>query len=180
MRTAAVSRLLCLPGCPVRLAGEIHSLVRFSKRTTRHRLRVGGTARSRVGPCPVGLVCRVVLSPAEFKLYCTVRCGVLFSVRSRYLFAIGLEEYLVFSGDARVVHRGYPTPVTRVLTRGVLAGPTGLSPCVTLRFRRLRIRVQPVMVSPDTTWPVWASVWTVSCSLAVSSDITVVFCSCRY
>jgi hypothetical protein len=84
----------------IRLAMEIHSLVRFSKRTTQHRLRFLLTGRSRVGHSESDLSCHVVRSPADFRPYCTVLCGVLCSVRSRYFFAIGLEECLVFSGDA--------------------------------------------------------------------------------
>ena len=79
---------------------ERHSLGRFSKRTTRHRLHARLTGRLRVGHSESDLVCHVVRSPADFGPYCTILCGVLFSVRSRYLFAIGLEECLVFSGDA--------------------------------------------------------------------------------
>ena len=85
----------------IRLAVEIHSLVRFSKRTTQHRLLCRLTGRSRVGHFDRDLVCHVVLSPTDFRPYCTILCGVLFSVRSRYFFAIGLEECLVFPGDAR-------------------------------------------------------------------------------
>ncbi len=81
------------PDARVRLAGQIHSLARFSKRTTEHRLPTVPTALLRVGRFLWGLVCPVALSPPEFRPYCTSLCGVLFSVRSRYLFAIGLEEY---------------------------------------------------------------------------------------
>ena len=56
------------------------------------------------------LLCYVALSPTDFKPYCTALFGVLFSVRSRYLFAIGLEECLVFAVDACKIHEGYPTP----------------------------------------------------------------------
>ena len=79
---------------------EIHSLGRFSKRTTQHRLHDSLTGDLRLGHSSRDLVCHVVRSPTDFRPYCTVLLGVLFSVRSRYLFAIGLEEYLVFSGDA--------------------------------------------------------------------------------
>ncbi len=71
----------------------MHSLARFSKRTTEHRLPTVPTGDSRLGRFLWGLVCPVALSPPGFKPYCTSRCGVLFSVRSRYLFAIGLKEY---------------------------------------------------------------------------------------
>ena len=62
----------------------------------------------------------VALSPTDFKTYCTALLGVLFSVRSHYLFAIGLEKCLVFAVDAREIHEGYPTPATLELTRLVL------------------------------------------------------------
>ena len=96
----------------VRLAGEVHSLVRFSKRTTRHRLPARLTGDSRLGHSERGLSCPVARSPADFRPCCTALFGVLCSVRSRYLFAIGLEECLVFPVDAWDVHEGYPTPTT--------------------------------------------------------------------
>ncbi len=54
----------------IRLAMEIHSLVRFSKRTTQHRLRFLLTGRSRVGHSESDLSCHVVRSPADFRPYC--------------------------------------------------------------------------------------------------------------
>jgi len=81
------------PDDPVRLAKEIHSLVRFSKRTTELRLLSRPTGSSRFGRLERGLSSPVALSPTGFMPYCTALLGVLFSVRSRYLFAIGLEEW---------------------------------------------------------------------------------------
>jgi hypothetical protein len=78
----------------------MHSLVRFSKRTTRRRLAHRPTRESLLGRLDERLVRPVALSPTDFRPYCTALCGVLFSVRSRYLFAIGLEECLAFSVDA--------------------------------------------------------------------------------
>ena len=157
----------------VRLVKQAHSLVRFSKRTTEHRLPKLPTSSSRCGRFVRDLVCSVAPSPTDFTPYCTSLCGVLFSVRSRYLFAIGLEECLVFAVDARVVHEGYPTPDTLELTHVVLVWSTGLSPCVALRSRRLRSNVLTLIVSPYTTCPVRDSVWTGSRSLAVTDDIAV-------
>ena len=131
----------------------MHSLVRFSKRTTGHRLLSSPTGRSRVGRSSRGLLCLVVPSLTDFRPYCTALLGVLFSVRSRYLFAIGLEECLVFPGHAWGVHEGYPTPATLELTRIVLASDTGLSPCIVLRSRRFLGRVLTMRVSPNTTYP---------------------------
>ena len=121
----------------VRLAKQVHSLVRFSKRTTEHRLPSSPTSGSRHGRSSRDLVCPVARSPTEFRLYFSSLLGILFSVRSRYLFAIGLEECLVFAVDARDVDEGYPTLATLVLTRPILTSLTGLSPCIALRFRRL-------------------------------------------
>ncbi len=162
------------------LPNRVHSLGRFSKRTTRRRLSIVSTRRSRVDRYLWSLLRPVALSPTDFRPYCTALCGVLFSVRSRYLFAIGLEECLVFPGDAWGVHRGYPTPATLELTRVVLPLHTGLSPCFTLRSRRLLKWGRTVQVSPNTTLPVRASVWTVSRSLAVTNDIAVAFFSAPY
>ncbi len=101
------------PDNPVRLASGMHSLVRFSKRTTEHRLPSSPTGDSRLCRSSRDLVCPVAPSPTDFRPYCTALLGVLFSVRSRYLFAIGLEECLVFPVDAWGVHEGYPTPATQ-------------------------------------------------------------------
>ena len=154
MRAAVVSVSLCLPRADrVRLAGQMHSLARFSKRTMEQRLPLRPTAGSRPDRLVVDLLCPIALSPTDFRPYCTSLCGVLFSVRSRYLFAIGLEECLVFAVDARVVHEGYPTPDTLELTHTVLVRSTGLSPCIALRSRRLRSNVLVLSVSPNTTLP---------------------------
>ena len=137
--------------------------------------RAAPTADSRPVRSPSGLSCPVVQSPTDFRPYCTSLLRVLFSVRSRYLFAIGLEECLVFAVDARDIHEGYPTPDTLELTRSVLVDNTGLSPCFVLRSRRLRVEFREVIVSPNTTLPVRASVWTVSRSFASTNDITLRF-----
>ena len=105
---------------------------------------------------------------------------MLFSVRSHYLFAIGLEECLVFAVDARDIHEGYPTPDTLELTRLLLDNSTGLSPCLVLCSKRLRVIFRRVIVSPNTTLPVRASVWTVSRLFAITNDIAFAFFSCRY
>ncbi len=125
-------------------------------------------------------MCPVALSPTDFTPYCTSLCGVLFSVRSHYLFAIGLEECLVFAVDACDIHEGYPTPDTLELTRSLLDDGTGLSPCFVLYSKRLLVIVREVIVSPNTTLPVKASVWTSSRLFAITNDITFVFFSCRY
>ena len=78
---------------------------------------------------------------------------MLFSVRSRYLFAIGLEKYLVLAVDAGHFHEGFPTPDTLELTHTVLVCITGLSPCFTLRSRRLHADVRVMRASPNTTLP---------------------------
>ncbi len=137
----------------VRLVKQAHSLVRFSKRTTEHRLPPILTTGSHPIHFSADLVCPVALSPTDFTHYFTSLLGVVFSVRSRYLFAIGLEECLVFAVDAREIHEGYPTPATLELTRPVLLFDTGLSPCIALRSRRLFEEVLGVRVSPNTTLP---------------------------
>ena len=141
------------PDYRVRLAKQVHSLVRFSKRTTEHRLSAIPTGRSPFGRFSQSLVCPVARSPPDFKPYCTSRCGVLFSVRSRYLFAIGLEMYLVLAVNAGRLHEGYPTPDTLELTHTLLVCITGLSPCITLRSRRLHADCRVLSVSPNTTLP---------------------------
>ena len=98
-------------------------------------------------------MCPVAPSPTDFRPYCTSLFGVLFSVRSRYLFAIGLESYSVLAVDARYIHEGYPTPATQELTHTILILITGLSPCVALCSKRLRETVPVLSVSPYTTLP---------------------------
>ena len=171
------------PDTRVRLATRIHSLARFSKRTTEHRLASSPTAESPPGRSSMRLSCPVAQSPTEFKPCCTSLLGVLFSVRSRYLFAIGFEVCLVLAVDAGHVHEGYPTPDTLELTHTVLTDVTGFSPCLTLRSRRLHVDGPVMRVSPNTTLlpaEPKASVWTVSRSLAVNNDIPFGFSSCRY
>ena len=101
------------------------------------------------------LVCPVALSPTDFTPYCTSLLRVLFSVRSRYLFTIGLEECLVLAVDAGHIDEGYPTPATLELTHAVLVCVTGLSPCIALRSRRLHTDDPTMRASPNTTLPVW-------------------------
>jgi hypothetical protein len=139
------------PDTRVRLAIQVHSLARFSKRTTEHRLAVGPTAGSPPARSPQRLSCPVARSPTEFKPYCTSLLGVLFSVRSRYLFTIGFEMCLVLAVDAGHVHEGYPTPDTLELTHTVLTCVTGFSPCLTLHSRRLHTDDPVMRVSPNTT-----------------------------
>ncbi len=111
------------------------------------------TAGSRLCHFAADLVCLVARSPPDFKPYCTSLHGVLFSVRSRYLFAIGLELYLVLAVNAGRVHEGDPTPDTLELTHSVLVCITGLSPCLTLHSRRLHADGLLLRASPNTTLP---------------------------
>ena len=138
-------------GTPVRLVKQVHSLARFSKRTTEHRLLSGPTADSRPGRFPRGLLCPVAPSPPDFRPYCTSLLGVLFSVRSHYLFAIGLKSYLVLAVDACRIPEEFPVPGTLVLTHDLLHNDTGLSPCIELRSRRLLVAIRSMRVSPNTT-----------------------------
>ena len=160
LKTVALARRLrpyrfpcAFPDDRVRLASQAHSLVRFSKRTTEHRLSAAPTAPSQAGRSPRSLSCPVAPSLSDFRPYCTSLCGVLYSVRSRYLSAIGLGECLVLAVNASRVHEGYPTLDTLELTHAVLVTRTGLSPCLALRSRRLRGDVPAMSVSPNTTLP---------------------------
>ncbi len=141
------------PDTRVRLAKQTHSLVRFSKRTTGHRLPLTPTTRLHAPRSPEGLSCPVAPSPPDFRLYFSSLLGMLFSVRSRYLFTIGLEEYLVLAVDACYIHEEFPVPATLELTHELLDRYTGLSPCIALRFRRLPTIVHSMKVSPYTTSP---------------------------
>ena len=114
---------------------------------------MGPTAASRLCRFPRDLSCPVAPSPPDFRPYFTSRLRVLFSVRSRYLFAIGLGEYLALAVDACHVHVGFPTHATLELTHAVLVVDTGLSPCLAPRFRGLHDGVRTMIVSPYTTLP---------------------------
>lgn len=111
------------------------------------------TGGSRLGRFSWDLLCPVAPSPTDFRPYCNPLLGVLFSVRSRYLFAIGLETCLVLAIDAGHIHEGFPTPDTLELTHALLASVTGLSPCIALYSKRLHENVQAMRVSPNTTLP---------------------------
>ena len=163
------------PDAPVRLAIQTHSLARFSKRTTEHRLPLSLTGHSRVGHSSTDLVCPVAPSPTEFMLYFTSLLRVLCSVRSHYLCTIGLEECLALAVDACHVREGFPTPATPELTHSVLVSRTGLSPCITPCSKGLLRDGLLLRVSPNTTLVVRPSVWAVSRSLAVTDDITLRF-----
>ena len=115
----------------------------------RHRLPASPTASLHSCRLLQGLSSLIARSPTDFRLYCTSCCRVLFSVRSRYLFAIGLESCLVFAVDARDIHKEFPIPATLELTHTVLTQTTGLSPCVALRSRRLRLSGRVLRVSPE-------------------------------
>ena len=78
---------------------------------------------------------------------------MLFSVRSRYLFAIGLETCLVLVVDADHVHEENPIPATLELAHAVLVRVTGLSPCITPRSRGLHADGRTMRASPYTTLP---------------------------
>ncbi len=116
------------PDTRVRLVKQAHSLARFSKRTTEHRLRLLPTAGSPPGRFADGLLCPVAPSPRDFRPYCTSLFGVLFSVRSRYLFAIGLKLCLVLAVDACQVREGFPTPATREQTHDRTSAIRGCHP----------------------------------------------------
>ena len=103
---------------------------------------------SRAGRFRTGLSCPVAPSPPDFKPYFASLLRVLFSVRSRYLFAIGLEEYLALAVDACHIHEGFPTPATPEPAHVILASVTGLSPCVALHSRRLHRRVPTMSAGP--------------------------------
>ena len=136
------------PNEPVRLATRTHSLARFSKRTTEQRLSVIPTTGSHPDRFSRSLSCPVAPSPTDFRPYCTSLRRVLFSVHSRYLFAIGLGEYLALAVDACRVREGFPTPDTPELAHALLDPVTGLSPCVALRSRRLHGTGRAMRASP--------------------------------
>jgi hypothetical protein len=111
------------------------------------------TGSSRYGRFAGDLLCPVALSPPDFRPYVTSRWRILFSVRSRYLFAIGLGECLALAVDACHIHEGFPTSATPELAHIVLDIDTGLSPCFALHSRRLLDDGLMLIASPYTTLP---------------------------
>ncbi len=97
------------------------------------------------------LSCPVALSPPEFRPYFTSLRRVLCSVRSRYLFTIGLGECLALAVDACHIHEGFPTPDTLEPAHAVLVVDTGLSPCFAPHSRGLRDDDQAIVAGPNTT-----------------------------
>ncbi len=84
------------PDARVRLAGQTHSLARFSKRTTEHRLPTIPTVPSRVRRSSWDLVCPVAPSPPEFRPFQLPVRGafqrsltLLVRYRSRGVFSLG-------------------------------------------------------------------------------------------
>ncbi len=109
---------------------------------------MGPTGGSRLCRFPRDLSCPVAPSPPDFRPCFASLLRVLFSVRSRYLFAIGLEEYLALAVDACRIHEGFPTPATPEPAHVVVLSVTGFSPCVTLRSRRLHGKVRTLIAGP--------------------------------
>lgn len=95
---------------------------------------------------------------------------MLFSVRSRYLFAIGLEECLVFAVDACEIHEGYPTPAILEQPRDLVLMLRGFHPVSRSVPGDFTYDPGPLWVVRTPHCPK-ASVWTVSRSLAVTNDI---------
>lgn len=48
----------------------------------------------------------------QFQALFTSFLGILFSIPSRYYYAIGLDMYLELGVDASHIHRQYPMPAT--------------------------------------------------------------------
>src|SRR5512136_1840461 len=113
----------------------------------------------------------------QFQALLTTFSGLLFSFRSRYYFAIGFKVYLALEVDDPLIHARIPTRITRDTTWACLLLRTGLSPSVVCRSRQLPLHIQVRTVGYDTTSPLRDSVCALSCSLAVTNDISVDFSS---
>ncbi len=106
--------------CRVNLATQVHSLARYSKRTTQtlrsvpfHIYKISGSFDS--------------LS------------WVLFNFPSRYLYAIGLETYLRLEVSGSQFPAPYPGSSTQDTSTSCLVIATGLSPCFAARSSALRV-----------------------------------------
>lgn len=104
----------------VSLATQVHSLARYSKRTTQ----------------PLGAV--------PFRLYKVSGSfdsllWVLFNLPSRYWYTIGLETYLRLEVSASQILAPYPGSDTPDTSKPCLGTATGLSPCTAALSRALRI-----------------------------------------
>ena len=104
--------------CRVNLATQMHSLARYSKRTTQTR---------RFVPFYVYKVSGSFYSLSR----------VLFNVPSRYLYAIGLETYLRLEVSISQLPAPYPGSSTQDTSTACLVIATGLSPCFAARSSAL-------------------------------------------
>jgi hypothetical protein len=133
---------------------------------------VSPTAASRLCRLSQDLVCPVALSPLDFRPYFTSRWRILCSVRSRYLFTIGLESYLALADRCLPNSQGISNPCYS----GASARLTGLQyGAFTLSrapFQGTSRRRSDAESQSNTTSVVRPSVWAVPRSPAVTDDIT--------
>lgn len=104
--------------CRVNLATQMHSLARYSKRTTQ------------------------ILRSVPFYVYevsgsFNSLSRVLFNFPSRYLYAIGLETYLRLEVSISQFPAPYPGSSTQDTSKACLVIATGLSPCFAARSSAL-------------------------------------------
>jgi len=100
-------------------------------------------------PCGSGIALRLIVG-ARFQVLFHSPPGVLFTFPSRYLSAIGRQEYLALEGGPPEFPRGSSCPaVLRTVTQEVLSfSPTGLSPSMARRSRAVRLTTRLVTSRP--------------------------------
>ena len=152
------------PAFHLSLATEANSLAHFSKRT--------------VQPLRAAPYYRPLLSGSFHTL-----SRVLFSVPSRYWYAIGLDECLGLEVADPHIHARIPTCATlghRQYTHQT--STTGLSPSMARRSRR--VRRDPQGVAPGHPHLPYVAIWDSVCplplSVAPTHGISVDFSSCGY
>ncbi len=130
------------------------------------------TGGSPLGRLSQDLVCPVAPSPLDFRPYFTSRWRVLCSVRSHYLFAIGLESYLALADRCLPNSQGISNPCYSGADARLTGLQYGAFTLFRAPFQGTSRRRSDAESQSNTTLPVRASVWAVSRSPAVTDDIT--------
>ncbi len=166
------------PDTRVRLVNQAHSLVRFQnvRRNTGFPIFL---LETRVSVVVIGtfrapslyrqLISRPIAPPF-------VGC---FSAFAHATCSLSVLRCLVFAVDARDILEDIQPRYSGADSFRTTRHYGTVTLCRAL-FKRLPVEVREVIVSPNTTLPVKASVWTASRSFAITNDIAFAFFSCRY
>jgi hypothetical protein len=128
--------------CVASLAIGPHSLARSSKRTTGHRHHSSYNSLAAASFGVEVLSCPRRSIAIRFQALLTSLFRVLFSFRSLYYCAIGLEICLALEEGVPQIPARYPTHGTQGLATSSLVSHTGLSPSLAPRSRGVVLAVE--------------------------------------